>query len=233
MLIVLIPVLFTSTIKANAINTGFDTCDMPAEEKTSIISNINLTQITEEPAKKSIVCFAVSDNHMIAVGQEASIKKTVCVYSSEGAFQYGYTFVDYGPFGLEWDGENLNIYFVRGGLVISVTPSGEVIDVLDIQDTTHNNSYTKDILYSTKRKIGCIEYTLENNMGFLNSVASSYSILSIINANGEKNVIYNVHDNQLFNTTLKYVYTVTFICIVVVVLFVGIIIKLIVNHKRS
>ena len=205
LLIALLSVLFANPIKVNALNTGFDTNDRPAEKKESSISNINLSLITEEPAKKGIVCFDVNDNHLIAVGQRtASIKKTVCVYSTDGVFQYGYTFESYGAFGLEWDNENLNIYFVRGDIIVSVTPSGEVVDVLEIQDTKSNNEYSSELLYSTKRTIGNTEYSIESDFGaFLDFFAPLYSQIVITNENGERSFIYDVNDEQLFNMVLS------------------------------
>lgn len=209
LLIALIPVLLTSTIPANALNTGFDTYEKPAEEKASFISNINLSLITEEPAKKSIECFAVSDNHMIAVGQEnlgMSRKKTVSVYSSDGVFQYGYTFGCYGAFGLEWDNENLNIYFVRSDVILSVTPSGEVLDALEIQDTKHSNAHMNDLLNSNKRKIGDTEYALQIDLGFLRFLATSHSKVIATNENGETSVIYDATEAHLLETSLFAIY---------------------------
>ena len=218
LLIALIPILLTSTITANALNTGFDTYDKPAEEKASFISYINLSLITEEPAKKSIVCFAVSDNHMIAVGQQTvSTRKTVCVYSADGVFQYGYTFGCYGAFGLEWDNENLNIYFVRSDVILSVTPSGEVLDALEIQDTKHSNSHMNDLLYSRKLKIGDTEYALQIDLGFLRFfLPTSQSKVIATNENGEISVIYDATAEHRLEMGLRAIYLSFFLVMFIV-----------------
>lgn len=200
----LLSVLFANPIKVNAVNTGFDTNDFPTEQKASFISNVNLSTISKEPAPKTILCFDVNNDHLIAVGHEALNKKMVSVYTSDGTFQYGYIFNCSGSFGLEWDNENLNIYFVRSDLILSVTPSGEVVDVLEIQDTQSNNEYSNELLYSTKRKIGNTEYSIESDIGaFLDFFASSYSQIVITNENGERSIIYDVNDEQLFNMVLS------------------------------
>ncbi len=208
LLIALIPVLLTSTITAKALNTGFDTYEKPAEEKASFISNINLSLITEEPAKKSIACFDVSNNHLIAVGQDDfNRRKTICVYSTDGFFQYGYTFNCYGNFGVEWDNENLNIYFVRSGVILSVTPSGEIESVLEIQNTAESHSYWSNNVFLSKRKIGDTEYALQRNLGALNIFAwSSFSRVIATNESGETSVIYDATEGHLLETSLFAIY---------------------------
>ena len=199
----LLSVLFANPIKVNAVNTEFDTNDFPTEQKDSFISNVNLSTISKEPAPKTIFCFDVNNDHLIAVGQHALNKKMVSVYTSDGTFQYGYIFNCSGSFGLEWDNENLNIYFVRSDLILSVTPSGEIVDVLEIQDTQSNNEYSNELLYSTKRKIGNTEYSIESDIGaFLDFFAPSYSQIVITNENGERSIIYDVNDEQFFNMVL-------------------------------
>ena len=127
---VFIFILFTNVMKVNAVNTGFKTNQFTSDEKNIFISNINLLTIDEEPVKKTITCFDVNSDQLIAIGQNTSDRKTICIYSNEGVFQYGYTFNCSGDFGVEWDEENLNIYFVRSSVIVSVTPRGEVLVVL-------------------------------------------------------------------------------------------------------
>ena len=230
LLIALISVLLTSTIPANALNTGFDIYDMPAEEKASFISNINLSLITEEPAQKSIVCFDVSNNHLIAVGQnDFNRRKTICVYSTDGVFQYGYTFNCYANFGVEWDNENLNICFTRSYAIVSVTPSGEIESVLKIQNTAESHSYWSNYVFLNKRKIGNSEYSLQNNLGTLNIFAiSSYSKVIATNESGETSVIYDATEEHLVETSF-FVATLTLFF----VMFFGIGIKLLIKKSRG
>ncbi|MBQ7356545.1 MAG: hypothetical protein IJW66_03990 [Clostridia bacterium] len=54
----LLSVLFANPIKVNAVNTGFDTNDLPDERKDSNLSYIDLSLTNNEPAKKPIDCFA-------------------------------------------------------------------------------------------------------------------------------------------------------------------------------
>ncbi len=213
LLFILIFVLFTNTMKVNAVNTGFKTNHLPSEEKNLIISNINILTIDKEPPKKTITCFDVNSNQLIAIGQNTSNRKTICIYSNEGVFQYGYTFNCSGDFGVEWDNENLNIYFVRSSVIVSISPNGEVLDVFEIQNTIENNSYVNHFIHSTKRTIGGTEYFIENNLGILNLLVPSYSQITVKEVTGIEHIIYDVNQMQFANI----IGTISLICVFVLV----------------
>ncbi len=181
-------------------HTGFKTNELPSEEMNMFISNINLLPLDEEPVKKTITCFDVNSNQLIAIGQNTSNRKTICVYSNEGAFQYGYTFNCSGNFGVEWDQENLNIYFVRSSVIVSVTPKGEVLGASEIQNTIENNSYVNHFVHATKRIMGNDEFFIRSNMGLLNIFASSYSQIVVKDITGAESIIYDVSSMQLTKT---------------------------------
>ncbi len=211
LLSIFIFVLLTNVVEVNAVNTGFKTNKLPNDEKNIFISNINLLQIDKEPVKKAITCIDVNSNHLIAIGQNALDRKTICIYSNEGIFQYGYTFNCSGDFGVEWDKENLNIYFVRSSVIVSVTPKGEVLDVSEVQNTIENNSYINKFIHSTKRRIGDTEYFIRNNLGIFNLLAPTYSQIIVKDSNGTESIIYDAGSMQLSNIIV----TITIICIFV------------------
>ena len=213
LLFVFIFVIFTSAMKVNAMHTGFKTNELSSEEKDMFISNINVLSIDEEPVKKAITCFDVNSNHLIAVGQNSSDRKTICVYSGEGDFQYGYTFNCSGDFGVEWDEENLNIFFVRSSVIVSVTPKGEVLDAFEVQNTIENNSYVNHFIHATKTEIDNYEYYIRNNMGLLNLFAPSYSQIIVKDSTGAESIIYDVSSMQLTKTIV----TISLICVFVFV----------------
>ena len=206
-------VLFANVMKVNAMNTGFETDHLPAEVKNRFISNSNILLIEDEPAKKAIKCFDVNSDNLIAIGQNTRDRKTICIYSSNGVFQYGYTFDCSGDFGVEWDGENLNIYYVRSDVIVSVTPSGEIVGVCEVQNTIENNSYVNRFIHASQRTVGDTEYFIGNNMGILNLFASSYSWIIIKDITGAERVIYDVSSIQLANM----IATIVVVCMVVAV----------------
>lgn len=211
LLSVFIFVLSANVMKVNAVNTGFKINQISSEEKNLIISNINILAIDEEPVKKTITCFDVNSNQLIAIGQNTADRKTICIYSNDGFFQYGYTFNCSGDFGVEWDEENLNIYFVRSSVVVSVTPNGEILDVLEIQNSIENNSYVNNSINSTTRIIGNTNYIIGNNLGILNLIAPSYSQIIVKDSTGIERVIYDVGSVQLSNILV----TIIIVCILI------------------
>lgn len=206
-------VIFTNVVWVNAMHTGFKTKELPSEEKNMFLSNIDIISIDEEPVKKTIVCFDVSSNQLIAIGQNTSGRKTICVYSNEGVFQYGYTFNCSGAFGVEWDEENLNIHFVRSSVILSVSPKGEILGVAEIQNTIENNSYVNHFIHATHRTMDDNEYLIKNNMGLLNLFASSYSQIIVKDSTGFESIIYDVSSIQL----TKMITIISFICIFLMV----------------
>jgi len=211
-------VLFTNMMTVEAVHTGFQTDYMTNEDKNTFISNVNISPIDQEPAKNTIKCFDVNNNHLIAIGQNASERKTICVYSNEGVFQYGYTFRCNGDFGIEWDGENLNIYFVRSDVIVSVTPGGEVLDVLEVQNTIDNNSYVNHFIHSTKRVIDDTEYVIENNPRIFDWVTASYSQVVVKDETGSETTIYDAASVQVFNVIVTFIIVFGFVAVAVSVI---------------
>lgn len=209
--------VFINSTKVNAVNTGFITNQMSSKEENTFVSNINILPIDKEPIRKTITCFDVNSNHLIAIGQHTTgRKKTICVYSKDGLFQYGYTFNCTGNFGIEWDKENINIYFVRSSAIVSVTPTGEVLDVSEVQNSIENNSYINHFIHATKRSVGNDEYIMRSNLGLLNIFATSYSQIIVKDSTGVENVIYDVSSKHLSSMIVTTVITCLFVLSVIV-----------------
>ena len=178
---------FLSTAAANA---GFETEELPESRKDNIMKNIQLSFLDSEPSKHPIECFDVSESGLVAIGSEFFGNQTVCVYDSEGVFQYGYEFCDYGSFAVEWDGDCVLICFVRGDVAISVNADGVVDRALEIQRTVANNEHWRD-LDSTKRVVGDRTYRMMNDsLGLPNLTTGAYSKI-VVTQDGEKTVIYD------------------------------------------
>lgn len=226
-LLLLSVILFTSlfrSIEVEAMHTGFDTEELSEEKKERILSYISLTLLETAPKKRGIRCFDVNEQGMIAVGQECSIlRKEVCVYSSQGAFLYGYTFKDYGSISIEWDHENLNIYFARGGDLISLDSDGNVLAVKVVPSTVDNSIY-KDSLRSIRRKVGDTTYQIRNDQGFiLNVLSFSFSQIVITEPDGTERIIYDVNETERSRKTMNIILIGTFVVHVIAGLIVYII----------
>ena len=65
-----------------------------------------------------------------------------------------------------------------------------------------NNSYWNNVVFSSTRNVNGTVYKIDNDLGIFNFVQSSYSRLVKISPNGEKIVLYDVGNSQLFYTLL-------------------------------
>lgn len=213
----IIALLISVNINVCAINTGFSTDELTEDEKNTFFSNICISALNKEPPKQAIDCFDVNPNGKIAVGYSDSENKIICVYSQRN-FLYGYEFFDEGDFGVEWDGDNINIYFVRSNLIVSVTPQGEITGVLKVQNTIENNTYHNYVLHSTERILGDSKYKLQNNMGILNVFASSFSQLVVTTSLEEDFIVYDVNSTYLIKILCWCIGITIFVVLVVYVI---------------
>ena len=211
LLIVTFPMLFYA-VEVNAMNTGFQTESITNDNQETFTSYANFSLILEEPVKSGITCFDVNEKEILAVGQGSGEAKTVCIYSSDGIFMYGYTFQCTGNFAVEWDNDKLNIYFVRSDIIASLTEDGTIVDVKRVQDTIPNNSYRNDLLYTTRQVVGGNTYLIKNDMGILNVIATSYSQVVRIHSNGTTKIIYDINSTQLANTWTVLIVVFIFAC---------------------
>lgn len=208
---VLLIVISTTVIDVNAMNTGFSIEELSEEMKTTFVSNISLSLLKSEPEKRGVLCFDVNEHGLIAVGQDGSKGKEVCIYNTQGEFLYGYMFNCAQSFSVEWDEQYINIYFVRSDVIISLDSNANILDIKSVQDTIDNNSYRNSLLYSTERKVGNTTYLIRNDMGIFSWIASSYSQIVIIDATGTESIIYDVSSLQL----IKMIVAISFVCIIV------------------
>lgn len=202
-----------------AMNTGFSTGTLSKNDIETFIENVNISILENEPQRQAIECFDVDEEGTIAIGYSDSQNKTVCIYTNNGDFQYGYSFECSGKFGIEIHNRVLNIYFVRSDVAIAINSKGEIESILEIKNTSDNYNYWNNHVFSTKRKIGDNEYILKNDMGIFNVFASSYSQLIITNKNGEKSIMYDVNSTQFSNMVIKFIGVLVFICLVIAIVF--------------
>lgn len=217
-IICIFSVFFTNAIETKAMNTGFSTEELSEEMQNTFMSNINISLLTEEPTKRGVMCFDVNEQGMIAICKKGIDGEEVCIYTSEGKFLYGYTFDCSQSFGVEWDNEYINIYFVRSDVIVSLDSNGNILDIKEVQNTRDNNTHSNAILHSNTRVVGDTTYIIRNNMGIFNWIAFSYSQIITIDAEGIEHVVYDVSSTQLFKTIAIIVIACVFVAIAVTVI---------------
>lgn len=211
-------IIQSSMISASALNTGFAVADISEDEQEKIEGNLQLKLITSEPIKYPIACFDVREDGMLVIGSNVGIhKQMICVYN-QGEFQYGYIFTSAGDFGIEWDGDRINLCFVRGDRVVSVNIDGQILQISKIEDTYANRSYWDDVRANKKSAQGQT-YAIQNDLGILNLFAMGYSQLTSTNADGQTTVLY---DARTIASAVSLILTIA-IPVFVVIVVVGVI----------
>ena len=209
--------LHSSIIGASAQNTGFSVMDISEEEQQKIKGNLQLTLITSEPTKYPVACFDVREDGMLVIGSNVGIhKQMICIYH-QGEFQYGYIFTSAGDFGVEWDGDRINLCFVRGDRVVSVDIDGQILQISKIEDTYANRSYWDDVRANKKSAQGQ-KYAIQNDLGILNLFAMGYSQLTSTDANGQTAVLYDARTIVFVQSLL----TTVFVLVLVVAVVIGV-----------
>ncbi|MGN0474604.1 MAG: hypothetical protein ACI4IJ_05915 [Acutalibacteraceae bacterium] len=172
-------------------NTGFDVEDYDKETEEYIKSSMGIKLLTTEKTGTFIDNFDVNENGDIVVAFEVvsfevPVEKPICVYNSQGEFQYGYMVSAYGVIGAEWDGENIIIYSVRGDRLLLVDKYANVLDVKGVLLTQQSNTYANKILYSTEQIVGSDNYKLK------------HSKIIKIDEEGNKSVIIDKSKSYIF-----------------------------------
>lgn len=198
-----------------AMNTGFSTQTINTEDQKTFLSNIQLVKAEKEPAKNSIECFDVNEDGLIAIGTSDFSQQSISVYNLSSDYKYGYNFNCNQSFGVEWDGNNIIIYFVRSDVAVLVDENGTILELQKIENTTNNSSYWNHSVFSTQRTAGNYKYIIKNDMGPFNLFASSYSQLIVVDEQGNQTMLYNVNNAQISKTIFIFVAVIIFSAIVV------------------
>ena len=217
-LLIVLLLLSNNCFLSYAINSGFELEPISNELELQIQDNTDISVFEQEMLGNTIECFDVNDNGMIALGTNNSGQKIVSIYNSQGVFQYGYQFNCSGSFGVEWDTDNIIIYFVRSDIACSVNPLGEIQEIVEIKSNSNNNSYWNNRVFSTTRTVGNVKYRIQNDFGILNIFSTSYSQLVIQDSNGQEKIIYDVNSQQLIKMIVEFVMVLSIVLIVLFVL---------------
>lgn len=156
MVVVLISImLFAFPAFAADKGVDFDDTNIDIEK---IFDKLNLERIDEPSKRKGFSCFDISDQENLMLGYNNLSNDYLLVYSPAGEFLYGFSFIDNGNFGVEWEGTNINLYLSRSDLVITVDTQGNCVDIKKVKGTTENYNYLRNELYANEKTINGTTY---------------------------------------------------------------------------
>ena len=212
--LILFQLLIFFKLDVLAISNEIETESFDQIREAEVLSHINISLLTEEAEKWPIECFDVNENGMIVLGladpEFHSGRNCLYVYSSDGVFQYGYSFECDGTFYVEWNQDNIEIYLVRSDIVVILNPKEQTQSAVQVKDVTEGDRYINNVLRLREREVGDTKYIMQSDMGILNLFATSYSQVLVVN--GEETVmIYDVNSNAISIV----IFTVAGICLFV------------------
>ena len=200
-------VFASSSVEPNIeMNTGFEVEGYVNPDLDAFASTLQLTLLTSDYDGR-IDNYDVNEKGNIVVAYKTiSVYKKICVYNSVGEFQYGYSLIDFGTIGVEWDGENVIVYSVRSDYLILLDRNAQILDKKKVLNTIENNTYSQKILSETKRTVGSERYQL-----------SSSKIIKI-DSDGNQTVIVDKRGSDFLFSALFILYFVILITEVTIVM---------------
>lgn len=174
---------------------GMKTEEMPKDEQNSLIENACINVFETKSEEKPIICFDVNEDGLIALGSENQNRKRICVYSEDMTFLYRINFNCNGAFGFEWNGDDIEIYFVRDRADVIVDRNGNIKVVRSYIESIENEKYFNYVLGATERTVNGAKYTLKTSSGKTSSGRfGSFPYLCVTMQNGEEKILYDVSD---------------------------------------
>ena len=192
-----------------------DASDLTFYDKTDEAKQNSLVRSfviwTEDYSDWAIECFDVREDGMIALGfNRSQNSKYVAVLDAEGTYQYGCTFQCSGAFLVDWVGEELGVYIVRGGLLGVFDENGACISLRDVKTNTVASRY-QNALRQPIRQIGDVRYELRNDH-ILSFLSTDYGQLVRIDAQGNETVLHEASGAALAGAA----------CVCGIVIFIGV-----------
>jgi len=164
---------------------------VPEEDAEFFMQNCKLERIEKEPPLSLFSCFDVSDSGLIAIGQVNLDEKRVCVYTCTGTFLYGYTFRSDGDFEVEWDGENLGIYFARSDYLVSLSPQGDVLSLWETEHTIENSIYLLRVIEAHDKEVNGTMYSARNASKIAGLLSPYYAKIQVRESDGTERTVYD------------------------------------------
>lgn len=116
---------------------GFETTNLSEEEKNEIWQNINISSFSDDISLDNIrapsISFDVSKNGMMLLGFKGN---KVAVADENGKVVHYLGFSDDGTFYVQWSNNNILLLLVRGSIIIEVSPSGQLINMIETDESS-------------------------------------------------------------------------------------------------
>lgn len=218
---------------AFAYGGGMKTEEMPKDEQESVIEGACINVFDTEPEKRKILYFDVNESGLIALGTEANNNKCICIYTENMVFLYRINFFCNGAYGFEWNGDDIEIYFVRDKADVIVDSDGNIKSVRSYTDDIENSDYFNHVLEVNERNINGKKYSLKNySVRFTILEPNSFPILSVTKPGEEEKILYDVSEEYFVTDTLQSIFDI-FVIAFALILLSSNVVKSIKKYKKT
>lgn len=166
------------------------------EQKQHIIQENKLSYLKKEPEKDALKRIDVNEKGEILCTLESwnSPWRTVCVYSDEGVFRFGYRFYETGEFGACWQGDDILLFSSHSYIAMLMDRQGHYKDIRALTYSSENSVYM-GVPVKTEFSANGDTYTLKSRYSILR-LSNTYSQIVKTSENGEQRVIYDASNRQ-------------------------------------
>lgn len=187
------------------------------KKKNEIWENLNIqveSDFNIQEERSAIISFDVSKDENVVLGLE---NNTLLLLDKNGDIIRKINFDLDSFFYVAWEGENILLYISRGFIIVEMTPKGELVDMVVVENKILENT----ILWreTTRRESIIVNdntYQMKNDMGIFNAFVSSNSRLVKIDSNGITTTIYDVNSQQLIGIFVETLLALLFITVIVI-----------------
>ena len=169
-------------------NLGFETKEISESQKQAILRSRKLSFSVQRSEKTGrITDYDISGKGEIAVCYSDG-GQAIEVYDNDGGFLYEISFcVESGNYSILWHNENLLILSGLGNSVVEVSPEGEAVDVVMVNEP-QGNEWSQFVAVSGNDAYHGYVYRLKTRQGFFSRKVTNEIVRQSL-ANGQETVV--------------------------------------------
>ena len=210
---------------------GVDATPIPENDAKEIWQRIGFKTKVSDIKKNLLptthmVSFDVSDSEQVAVAYSSRV---IVVYDKNGDEIASFEFIEYGRYCVEWYGENLLLYTIRGDDIFEFTLDGELVNAVkwDPYETDRNRKRNTQILKRTEVTRNENRYKAETPRRLIQA-DNEYTQIVRIEPSGNRTVVCSVRQTE---TSMRYIVYIGAAALFIVG--IGIAIVVVINSRKK
>lgn len=150
--------------------------------------SISFREIEPTENMGKIVSFDVANQILLAFSSQ---KIAVC--DTSGKILKAFEFQTYGNYYVQWCGDDIQIYFVRGDSLLTVTQDGELVSCIAVNpDRATNETSIQKLEHKTTCEISGVTYKIQKGRPILELLSGyKYTQMVKIDNTGRETILYD------------------------------------------